>query len=112
MLSSMIVSQFAGIAAVMLWGGILPFVASWLLDGVVQVLRNNGLKLFWMALGFTILVAGAGYFARQYGLGAADISAASISAMSSLAQTCLLFTIPLALILFAGRTIKLMRKFK
>ncbi|TFB81242.1 hypothetical protein E3O21_05205 [Cryobacterium flavum] len=109
-ISSVIVSQFAGIAAVMLWAGVLPFAASWMLDGIVQVLRHNGLKLFWMALGFTIVVAGAGYLARQYGLGASDVSAASISAMSSLAQTFLIFTIPISLIAFIGRTIKLMRK--
>ena len=106
----MIVSQFAGIAAVMLWAGILPFVASWMLDGIVQVLRRNGLKMFWMALAFTIVVAVAGYLARQYGLGASDVSAASISAMSSLAQTFLMFTIPISLMAFVGRTIKLMRK--
>lgn len=94
----------------MLWAGILPFVASWMLDGVVQVLRHNGLKLFGMALGFTVLVAGAGYLARQYGLRASDVSAASISAMTSLAQTFLMFTIPISLVAFVTRTIKLLRK--
>ncbi|WP_166788144.1 hypothetical protein [Cryobacterium glaciale] len=109
-ISSIIVSQFAGVAAVMLWAGILPFVASWLLDGVVQVIRHNGLKLFWMALGFTVVVAGAGYFVRQYGLGASDVSAESISVMNSLAKTFLMFTIPISLIAFIMRTIKLLRK--
>lgn len=94
----------------MLWAGILPFVASRMLDGVVQVIRHNGLKLFWVALGFIIVVAGVGYLARQYGLGASDVSVASISAMSSLAQTFLMFTIPISLIAFMARTIKLMRK--
>lgn len=106
----MIVSQFAEVAAVMLWAGILPFAASWLLDGVVQILRHNGLKLFWMALAFTILVAGAGYLAQQYKLSAFDVPAESAAATDPLAPMILSFSIPLALILFAARTIKLLRK--
>ncbi|SEN30114.1 hypothetical protein [Cryobacterium luteum] len=110
MISSMIVSQVAGIAAVMLWAGILPFAASWMLDGVVQIFRGNGLKLFFMGLGFAVLVAGTGYFARQYGLDASDAPASSIEGLNSLAQTILTFTVPLALIAFAARTIKLLLK--
>ena len=106
----MIASQFAGVAAVKLWAGILPFVASWLLDGIVQVFRHNGLKLFWMALGFNVLVAGVGYVAQQYGMSASNVPTASIASMTSLAQTFLMFTIPLALIGFGARTIKLLVK--
>ena len=92
----------------MLWAGILPFVASWLLDGVLQVLRSNGLKLFWMALGFSVLVAVTGYFSQQYALNASNVPAESTAAMNSLAQTILRFTIPVALIAFTARTIRLL----
>ncbi|TFD91221.1 hypothetical protein [Cryobacterium serini] len=91
-----------------LWAGILPFVASWPLDGIVQVFRHNGLKLFEMALGFPVLVAGAGYVAQQYGMGASDVPTASIVRMTSLAQTFFMFTIPLSLIGFGASTIKLL----
>jgi hypothetical protein len=104
----MIVSQFAGMAAVMLWAGILPFVASWMLDGIVQLFRNNGLKLLLMALCFTGLVAVAGYFAQQYGLSASSVPPESTATMNTMAQTVLKFTIPLALFAFAARTIKLL----
>ncbi|TFD50268.1 hypothetical protein E3T55_10215 [Cryobacterium frigoriphilum] len=99
-------SQFAAIGGVMLLAGILPFVASWMLDGVVQLLRRNGPKLFLMGLGFTVLAGGGGYFALQYGLGIQGVPVDSTSAMKTLAQTILMFTIPLALIAFVIRTVK------
>ena len=110
MIGPMIASQFAGMTAVMLWAGIFPFVASWLLDGIIQIFRHNGLKLFWMAAGVTVLVAVAGFGAQQYGLSASDVPVSTIESRTSLAQTVLMFTIPLALIGFGSRTTKLLLK--
>jgi hypothetical protein len=39
----------------------LPFAASFLLDGIVQLLRGDGPKLFLGSLGLVVLLAGAGY---------------------------------------------------
>ena len=105
-----ITSQFAAIGGVMLLAGILPFAASWMLDGIVQVFRRNGLKLFLMGFGFTVLVGGVGYFALVYGLGVQGLPFDSMSSMKTLAQTILTFTIPLAVIAFVIRTIKLLVK--
>ena len=100
-------SQLAAVGGVLVLAGILPFIASWMLDGVVQVLRSNGLKLFLMGTGFTVLVAAAGIFVLQYGLNVTGDSEPT-AAVASLAQTILMFTLPLALIAFAIRTIKLL----
>ncbi|TFD10921.1 hypothetical protein E3T35_09980 [Cryobacterium sp. TMT1-2-2] len=105
-ITAALTSQLAAMAAVLVLAGILPFVASLFLDGVVQVLRSNGLKVFGIALALTLLVAGAGFFVLQYGLSVPGIPANSTSAMNSLAQTILTFTFPLALVAFVVRTIK------
>jgi hypothetical protein len=40
--------------------GLLPFVATFLFDGVVQLLRHNGPRYFFFALGMTVVVASLG----------------------------------------------------
>jgi hypothetical protein len=37
--------------------GLLPVVAAYVLDGVVQVLRSNGLRFFFMAIGMSVVIA-------------------------------------------------------
>jgi hypothetical protein len=101
-----LMSQLAAMAAVFVLAGLLPFVASLLLDGVVQVLRSNGLKVFGVALALTLLVAGLGYCILQVGLGIPGIPADSTSGMNSLAQGILMVSIPLAFVAFVARTVK------
>jgi hypothetical protein len=88
----------------------LPFVASYLLDGVVQVLRNNGLKLFLGAVGMTVLVALVGYLFWRYGSTNASLAPSTLESMGTMAQMLLTFSTGLALIAFVSRTARLLWK--
>ena len=98
------------------YGGILvmtvflPFVASFLLDGVVQVLRSNGLKLFLAALAMTVLVALGGYLLWQYGSTNPPLPSTTLVSMGTLAQMLLTFSTLLAAVAFVIRTTKLLWK--
>jgi hypothetical protein len=88
----------------------LPFVASYLLDGVVQVLRNNGLKLFLGAAGLTALVALVGCLFWMYGSSNAFLAPSSLESLGTMAQMLLLISTSLALIAFVSRTSRLLWK--
>ncbi|TFC84040.1 hypothetical protein E3T28_03680 [Cryobacterium sinapicolor] len=88
----------------------LPFVASFLLDGVVQVLRGNGLKFFLAALGLTVLFALAGYLLWQYGINNPPLPSSTLVSMGTMAQMLLAFSTALALVAFVSRTAKLLWK--
>ena len=99
---------FVAYGGMFLLAGLLPFVATFLLDGVVQVLRNNGLRYFFLALGMTVLVAVVGYFIYQYGVSSPAMTSANLASITMVGGFFLTFSIPLALIAFLVRTGKLM----
>jgi hypothetical protein len=88
--------------------GLLPIVAAFVLDGVVQVLRNNGLRFFFLAVGLTVVVAGAGYVLYQFGSNSPMMTAANQASVSNVGSLFLTFSIPLALLAFLIRTAKLL----
>ena len=87
---------------------LLPFVATFLLDGVVQVLRHNGMRYFFLALGLTAAVAGVGYFIYQTGINGPAMTSANLASITMVGGFFLTFSIPLALIAFLIRTGKLL----
>jgi hypothetical protein len=88
--------------------GLLPFVATFLFDGVVQLLRHNGLRYFFLALGATAVVAALGYFLYQYGISSPAITPASLASLTVLGGWFLTFSVPLAVVAFLIRTGKLL----
>ena len=90
--------------------GLLPIVAAFVLDGVVQVLRNNGLRFFLLAVGLTVVVAGVGYVVYQYGSNSNMMTAANQASVSNVGRLFLTFSIPLALLAFLMRTVKLLSR--
>jgi uncharacterized membrane protein len=88
----------------------LPFVASFLLDGVVQLLRNNGLKYFLGAAGMTVLVALVGFLLWQYGSNNPPLASSTLESMGTVAQMLLTFSAALAIIAFLSRTVRLFWK--
>jgi len=88
----------------------LPFVLSFLLDGIIQVFRNNGLKLFLGALGMSLLVALVGYLLWLYGSTNTTLASSTLESMWTMAQMLLTFSTGLALIAFVSRTARLLWK--
>jgi hypothetical protein len=88
----------------------LPFVASFLLDGVVQMLRNNGLKLFLSAAGMTVLVALVGFLLWLFGTNNPPLAPSTMQGMGAAAQWLLTFSTALALLAFVSRTARLLWK--
>lgn len=101
---------FAAYGGMLVMTVCLPFVASYLLDGVIQVLRNNGLKLFLGAAGMTTLVALVGFLMWLYGTNNPPLAASALESMGTAAQMLLTFSTVLALIAFVSRTAKLLWK--
>ncbi|MBC7592198.1 MAG: hypothetical protein H7226_14310 [Salinibacterium sp.] len=103
-------------ALIAAYGGILvltvplPFVASFLLDGVVQVLRGNGLKLFLAAVGMTVVTAFVGYFLWQYGSSNPPMVSSTLASIGTMGKMLLTFSTALALVAFVSRTVKLLWK--
>lgn len=88
----------------------LPFVASFLLDGIVQVFRNKGLKLFLAAVGMTVLVALVGYLLWEYGSNNPPVAISTLMSMGTVARMLLTFSTALALVAFVSRTARLLWK--
>lgn len=88
--------------------GLLPIVAAFVLDGVVQVLRNNGLRFFFVAVGLTVVLAGVGYVFYQYGSNSTMMTAVNQASVTDFGRLFLTFSIPLALLAFVMRTAKLL----
>lgn len=102
---SLLVVAYGGIFVL---AGLLPFVATFLLDGVVQVLRHNGLRYFFLALGMTVVVAVVGVLIYQYGISSPEMTSANLASVTMLGGMFLTFSIPLALFAFLIRTGKLL----
>ena len=88
----------------------LPFIASFILDGFVQVLRSSGLKFFLAALALTGIFALAGYLLWQYGINNPPLPSSTLESMGTMAQMLLTFSTVLALAAFVSRTAKLLWK--
>ncbi|TFD70519.1 hypothetical protein [Cryobacterium fucosi] len=87
----------------------LPFVASFILDGIVQLLRGRGPKLFVLALFFSAVLAGGGYLLWKFGTGNPTVTAPTLTSMATVATYLLTISIVLALIGFVARSVKLLR---
>ena len=90
--------------------GLLPVVAAYVLDGVVQVLRSNGLRFFFLAIGMSVVIAGTGYFVFQYGSTSSLMTSAARASLMQLGGVFLTFAIPLGILAFLIRTAKLLLK--
>lgn len=101
---------FAAYGGMLLMTVGLPFVASFLLDGVIQILRNNGLKLFLGAAGMTVLVALVGFLLWLYGTNNPPLAPSTMEGMGAAAQLLLTFSTALALLAFVSRTARLLWK--
>lgn len=91
-----------------LLAGLLPFIAAFILDGVVQVLRNNGLRFFFLAIGFSVVIAGTGYVLYQCGNTSSLMTSAARASLTQLGGVLLVFSIPLGILAFLIRTAKLL----
>jgi hypothetical protein len=101
---------FAACAGILVMTVCLPFVASYLLDGIVQVLRNNGLKLFLGAAGMTVLVAFVALLLWHFGSNNPPLAPSTLELMGTVARMLLTFSTALALLAFAIRTASLLWK--
>jgi hypothetical protein len=110
MLAAGIGSLLVAYGGIMLMTVALPFVASYLLDCIVQVLRNNGLKLFLAALAMTVVVAGGGYLLWQYGVSNPPVTPETLASMGMVAQMLATYSTALALFAFVIRTGSLLWK--
>jgi membrane protein implicated in regulation of membrane protease activity len=90
-------------------GIILPFAASFILDGIVNQIRGRGPRVLIVAGGVTIIIAVVFAVVWQAGLSeapnAAINSATDADTLSGSLQLLLLFTIPIALLVFGGRMV-------
>ena len=88
----------------------MPCSASFILDGIVEFLRGYGPKLFVLALAFTALLAGFGYFLWQFGIGNPTVTSVTLASMAVATQYLLTFSILLALLGFGFRMVKLLSR--
>ncbi|TFC36231.1 hypothetical protein [Cryobacterium sp. TMT2-42-4] len=88
----------------------LPFVASFLLDGIVQILRGNGPKMLLGAFSISAVLAGIGYVLWHIGTENPSVTLVTLGSMSTVAQYLLTFSTALALLAFLSRTAKLLWK--
>lgn len=102
---SLLIAAYIGM---FMLAGLLPIVAGFLLDGVVQVLRSNGLRYLLIALGMTVAVALVGYFIHQYGMTSAAMTATNRESVTKFGAMFLTFSIPLAVLAFLFRTVDLL----
>jgi len=87
----------------------LPFAASFLLDGIVQILRGDGPKVFQVALARVVVLAVGGYLLWRLGNSYAGVDAGRQPLMVTIALSLLLLSTVLALVGFVVRTVKLLR---
>jgi hypothetical protein len=87
----------------------LPFAASFLLDGIVRILRGDGPKLFLRALALVVVLAVGGYGLWRFGLSDPGAAPEGPALMGPAALYLLAGSTALALVGFVLRTVKLLR---
>ena len=87
----------------------VPFAASFLLDGIVRILRGDGPKLFRRTLALVVVLAGGGYLLWWFGSSYSGVDAGRQPLMVTIALSLLALSTVLALVGFAVRTVKLLR---
>ncbi|TFC59574.1 hypothetical protein E3O62_09265 [Cryobacterium sp. TMT2-15-1] len=87
----------------------LPFAVSFLLDGIVQILRGDGPQVFRSALALVVFFAGGGYLLWQSGISYAGADQEGPALMGTVALALLAFSTVMALVGFVVRTVKLLR---
>lgn len=83
----------------------LPFVSTFILDGVVHVFRGRGLKPLLIGVAFTVVVAIVGVATISYGQPEGGPAPETAAGMASIAELLLPFSVGLALLAFVFRTI-------
>jgi hypothetical protein len=90
-------------------GILLPFSASFILDGIVNQVRGHGPKLLIAASGATVVIAAAFAVVWQIGVAEANATIATrgtdVGTLTDSLNAFLLFTIPIALLVFGGRMV-------
>jgi hypothetical protein len=104
---STILTAYAGVIILVV---LLPFVATFILDGVVLVFRGRGLKPLMLGVAFTILVTILGLVAVSYGQAEAGPTPGTAAGMESMTRMLLPFSIGLALLAFVSRTVSTVLK--
>jgi hypothetical protein len=96
--------------ATFLLAGVLPFVAGFLPDGIVQIMRGRGPKFFLASAAMPAGVAVIGWVGFQWGMGQAALAPSASSSASVLTKYFLPFSIPMSLLTFVIRTVQLLMK--
>jgi hypothetical protein len=86
------------------------FMASFILDGIVELLRGKGPKRFVLAFVLTAVLAGGGYALWRFGTGNPTVTAGTLESMAVVTQYLLTFSIVFALVGFAVRMVKLLSR--
>lgn len=93
----------------LLAGILLPFSASFVLDGIVNQVRGHGPKSLIVAGGATVVIAVAFVIVWQIGVAQANATIATrgtdVGTLADSLDAFLLFTIPIALLVFGGRMV-------
>lgn len=88
----------------------LPFAASFLLDGIVRILRGDGPKLFLRVLALVVVLAVGGYSLWQFGISYPRVDLEGPALSGSVALYLVAVATVLALVGFVLRTVKLLRR--
>ncbi|MFC5930355.1 hypothetical protein D6T64_15995 [Cryobacterium melibiosiphilum] len=104
-----LVPVFAAYGAVFILAGLLPFILAFHLDGIVQIVRGNGFKALIAAFVLSVVIAAAGYFVLVWASAQATVTPGTVASLNTVASYFLFFSVPLALIAFIARTVKLVR---
>ena len=87
----------------------VPFAASFLLDGIVQILRGDGPRVFKGALALVVLLAVGGYLLWLVGNSYPGVASEGPAFLGMVALVLLAASTVLALAGFVLRTVKLLR---
>ncbi len=86
----------------------MPFIGVLVLDAIVGLFRQEGVRSLVAAIVMTIVVGGGGY--ALWVIGMAQTSAPTVPDSRTLIVTLLVFTVPIAVLAFVVRTLRSLRR--